>query len=83
MLVNSYFNNYDVAILIAGDEDYLGLVNEVKRYGPIMRGGFFRHGLAENLLLEFDYFDYLPKDVSGNKLTAYKSKIMAELKKNP
>lgn len=83
MLVNAFHKNFDIGLLIAGDEDYLGLVNEVKRYGPIMRGAFFRHGLAPNLLLEFDDFKYLPKDVSGNKLISYKNKIMAELKKFP
>src|SRR5262244_3823397 len=47
MLVNAFNQNFDVGYLVAGDEDYVGLINEVKRYGPIVRGIFFQHGLSE------------------------------------
>ena len=40
MLVNAFNSNFDIAILFAGDEDYVSLVNELKRYGPIIMGVF-------------------------------------------
>ena len=56
MLVNAFNGNFDVAILFAGDEDYVGVVNEVKRFGPILNGAFFNHGLSDNLRYAFDHF---------------------------
>ena len=63
MLVNAFNQNFDVGYLVAGDEDYVGLINEVKRYGPIVRGIFFQHGLSEELRLAFDSFKYFNQDI--------------------
>jgi uncharacterized LabA/DUF88 family protein len=38
---NAFFNNYDVAVLIAGDADYIPMVNEVKRLGKLVYVIFF------------------------------------------
>lgn len=56
MLANAFNQNYETVLLVAGDEDYVRLVNEVKRYGPTVRGAFFRHGLSPDLRLAFDDF---------------------------
>ena len=40
MLTKAFNQNYDIGILFAGDEDYVGLVKEVKRYGPIIDGSY-------------------------------------------
>jgi uncharacterized LabA/DUF88 family protein len=56
MLVNSFNQNFDIALLIAGDEDYVELVTEVKRYGPVIWGAFFTRGLSEKLKIVFDRF---------------------------
>lgn len=62
MLVNAFNQNYDIGILVAGDKDYVGLVKEVKRYGPIIYGAFFERGLSEDLVLAVDNFtDILEK----------------------
>jgi hypothetical protein len=37
MLVNAFNQNFGMEYLVIGDEDYVGLVHEVKRYGPIVR----------------------------------------------
>jgi|SoiMetStandDraft_2_1073263.scaffolds.fasta_scaffold116020_1 uncharacterized LabA/DUF88 family protein len=63
MLVNAFNQNFDIGYLIAGDGDYVGLVNEVKRYGPIVRGIFFQHGLSNDLRLAFDSFEYFNDDI--------------------
>lgn len=51
-LSNAFLNNYDVAVLIAGDADYIPMVNEVKRLGKLVYVVFF-HGekLGLNLTL--------------------------------
>jgi uncharacterized LabA/DUF88 family protein len=41
MLSHAYLNNYDVALLIAGDGDYVPLVDEVKRLGKRVHLAFF------------------------------------------
>ena len=56
MLVNSFNQNFDLGLLIAGDEDYVGLVTEAKRYGPVIEGAFFAHGLSDKLRLALDQF---------------------------
>jgi uncharacterized LabA/DUF88 family protein len=59
MLSNAFMNNYDAALLIAGDADYIPLVEQVKRLGKVVYGGFFEHaeaGLSEELRLATDTF---------------------------
>jgi uncharacterized LabA/DUF88 family protein len=58
MLTNAFNQNYDIGFLFAGDEDYVELVKEVKRYGPIIVGSYFKDGLSVGLELSFDYFEY-------------------------
>jgi len=41
MLSHAFLNNYDVATLIAGDADYVPLVEEVKRLGKVVYVLFF------------------------------------------
>ncbi|GAB1267215.1 NYN domain-containing protein [Aurantivibrio infirmus] len=56
MLSNAYYNNYDVAILVAGDEDYVPLIQEVKRTGKQVAVWFFSSGLSKYLRKESDVF---------------------------
>ncbi|MCK9374989.1 MAG: NYN domain-containing protein [Syntrophobacterales bacterium] len=56
MLINSFNHNFDVALLIATDADYISLINEVKRYGVILLGAFFSRGLSPGLHLSFNHF---------------------------
>jgi hypothetical protein len=58
MLINAFNQNYDIGILFAGDEDYVELVKEAKRYGPIIVGSYFKDGLSDSLKLSFDDFHY-------------------------
>ena len=61
MLTNAFNQNFDIGILFAGDEDYVELVKEVKRYGPQIYGRFFdlEFGLSDELKLAFDHFAVL------------------------
>lgn len=81
MLVNAFNGNYDVAILFAGDEDYVGLVNEVKRFGPIINGAFFDHGISDNLRYSFDQFRTFSKNlIPEQNREIWFSKILEEIK---
>ena len=83
MLVNAFNQNFDIGILIAGDEDYVGLVNEVKRYGPVIYGAFFSsHGLAENLRIACDKFFDIIKDNRIVIDSADYKNIVEELRKS-
>jgi uncharacterized LabA/DUF88 family protein len=59
LLSNAYRDNYDAAVLIAGDGDYVPLVEEVKRLGKVVHVAFFSakgHGLSPELRLASDVF---------------------------
>ncbi|MFC1596574.1 NYN domain-containing protein [Planctomycetota bacterium] len=58
MLVHAFFDNYDFAVLIAGDGDYVPLVEEVKRFGKRVYVVFFdeQHGLNPELRRAADRF---------------------------
>lgn len=58
-LSNAFLNNYDVAVLIAGDADYIPMVAEVKRLGKLVYVVFFHgkdSGLSLDLHLASDQF---------------------------
>lgn len=81
MLVNAFNQNFDVALLIAGDEDYVELVNEVKRYGPVVNGAFLERGLSDNLRYALDCFQLITIDTANQKsLELLVSKISEEIK---
>ena len=81
MLVNAFNQNFDVSYLIAGDEDYLGVVDEVKRYGPRVHGSFFENGLSPKLRIAFDSFSVLPSITLQSNLNAECLKLITELSK--
>ena len=59
MLSHAYQDHYDVAILFAGDGDYLPLIDEVKRCGKVICVCFFTgddSGLSDDVKLSADYF---------------------------
>ncbi len=58
MLANAIDNNYDAAVLVAGDADYVPLVEEVKRRGKMVVLWFFeRSGLSPELRRAADVFE--------------------------
>jgi uncharacterized LabA/DUF88 family protein len=63
MLGDAFRQNYDFALLVAGDEDYVTLVNEAKHHGRVVNGAFFERDLATDLRLSLDNFFAL--DVSS------------------
>jgi uncharacterized LabA/DUF88 family protein len=46
LLVNGFQNNYDVAVLMAGDGDYVPVVEELKRMGRTVYVVFFHEDVA-------------------------------------
>jgi len=56
LLSGAYNNNFDRAVLVAGDGDYVPLINEVKRLGKVVHVLFFENeGLSDDLCLASDY----------------------------
>jgi uncharacterized LabA/DUF88 family protein len=56
MLTHAHRKNYDVAILIAGDEDYLPLVEAVQGEGARVFLWFFKNGLSPKLKRTVDNY---------------------------
>jgi len=57
MLIHAFNKNYETAILVAGDEDYVGLVQDLKRLGVRVGGLFFEDkSLSPKLKISFDRF---------------------------
>lgn len=56
MLLNAFMGNYETAVLLSGDADYLPLIHEVKRLGKLVYVGAFSSGLSPNLRVEADNF---------------------------
>ena len=75
MLINAFQHNYEFALLITGDEDYVGLVQDVKRYGAIVIGAFLQNGRAPELELTCDKFVPLGIEGIGHK------ELVAEIRK--
>jgi uncharacterized LabA/DUF88 family protein len=49
MVSMAYKNQYDIAMLIAGDEDHLPVVEAVKDTGKRVYGCFFEHNISQDL----------------------------------
>jgi uncharacterized LabA/DUF88 family protein len=56
MLTHAYFKNYDAAVLVAGDEDYVPLVQAVKNVGRRVFLWFVDSGLSPALKRSADYY---------------------------
>ncbi len=54
MIVHACRKHYDVAILVAGDEDYIPLVQAVQREGAVVYLWFVSEGLSPKLQLAAD-----------------------------
>ncbi len=64
VLSHAFMDNYDIAVLVAGDGDYVPLVNEVKRLGKQVCVAFFgpEFGLNSDLKLASDSFANIQKE---------------------
>ena len=56
MLTHAHRKNFDVAVLVAGDEDYVPLVEAVKREGQQLVLWFVKDGLSASLRAAADHF---------------------------
>lgn len=54
MITQAYNLNYDFAILVAGDSDFVDVVNAVKEHGRRVYGLYFREHIADDLYDAFD-----------------------------
>jgi len=56
MLTNAHRNNYDHVVLVAGDEDFLPVVEAVQYEGKRVTLWFVENGLSQKLQTRADYF---------------------------
>ena len=61
VLIHAFYGNYDVAVLIAGDADYVPLVEEVKRFGKVVYLAFWEEGLSPELHMASDHYFEMTK----------------------
>ena len=54
MLSKAYENQYDIAIMVAGDGDFVHLVEAVKDSGKRVYGAFFPGTVSDDLVQSFD-----------------------------
>jgi hypothetical protein len=59
-LVNAFYHNFDIGVLVSGDDNYVDLVNEVKRWGLRIHGSFFKDAARESFRDAFDSFYPMP-----------------------
>lgn len=71
MLSHAHSNNYDVAVLVAGDQDYVPLVEAVKAQGRQVFVWFVQDGLSPMLRRSADYFFDLGEILLDEKATLY------------
>ena len=64
MLSKAYSEQYDFAVIIAGDSDFFEVVNAVKDSGKRVFGMYFRNHIAENL------YDVLDARIEMDDLTS-------------
>lgn len=69
MLAHAFRGDYEVAVLFAGDGDYVPLVEEVKRAGKLVHVFFFADGLNPSLKLAADWY----KDLTESFVSTWKS----------
>jgi uncharacterized LabA/DUF88 family protein len=73
MLSHAFRGNYEAAVLVAGDGDYLPLIEEVKRLGKLVYVAFFAEpgigGMNPLLRLAADHFHDLTDDFVNEWIT--------------
>jgi uncharacterized LabA/DUF88 family protein len=65
MLTHAHRRNYDLAVLVAGDEGYVPLVEAVASEGRRVAVWFFEHGLSPQLRNAADHFFDVSKVLLG------------------
>lgn len=63
ILCHAFMNNYDMAVLITGDADYLPVIEEIKRQGKLVYLVFIESTKIDpKLIMAADMFETIPED---------------------
>jgi len=54
MVTKAYQDHYDIAVLLAGDDDFVDIVKAIKEAGKRVCGAFFEDSASPRLVTEFD-----------------------------
>ena len=63
MLTKAYENRYEIAILVAGDGDFVDLVEAVKDTGKRVYGAYIPNNISDKLMECFDVAITLPENI--------------------
>ncbi|OLC36171.1 MAG: hypothetical protein AUH84_02055 [Thaumarchaeota archaeon 13_1_40CM_4_38_7] len=69
MINKAYTNQFDVAILVAGDLDHLPVVRTVKDNGKEVYGAYYPESYSQDLINEFDAKFVLTPQISNLQLS--------------
>jgi uncharacterized LabA/DUF88 family protein len=67
MLSKAYENHYDIAVLLAGDDDFLDVVKSVKNAGKRVYGIYFEHHISKELKGAYDNRRALNKEILSSQ----------------
>ena len=62
MLTHAFLGHYEVAVLVTGDQDYIPVIEQVKRFGKLVRLCFFADHVPLKLKLSCDWFYDITSD---------------------
>jgi len=69
MLTKAYENHYEIAILVAGDGDFVDLVEAVKDTGKRVYGAYIPNNISDKLMECFDVAITLPENILKGLIT--------------
>ena len=67
LLTNAFLDNYDIAVIVTGDADFIPVIQEIRRLGKYVILAFLSetHGLSPDLRREVDAFVSLDRCVNA------------------
>lgn len=72
MITKAYENQYEIAILVAGDDDLIDVVKAVKDVGKRVYGFFFKQGTSKRLIECFDVrHELTPEEIIKFNISHY------------
>jgi len=82
MMADAVNRNFHTGWLVTGDADYTELVKEVKRYGTVVNGVFFKSALSDALRLSCDEFYLLDNVLKEPQFTSTIQEVKTEAEQN-
>ncbi len=79
LLVEAFSRNFDIGIVVTGDEDFISVVQEAKRYGAQIFGCFFDTSINPDLKREFDRFFPIGANMTSKTREEYRKQLQSDV----